>query len=315
MELGGHKMAGKKMNTKLKKGIFSAVAVVVLIAAVIAVNIFVTSKNYTVDVTANKIYSLSKQTKKIIKGLDKEVTIYVVNKESDVNSSYAQVWIPYTSTDLASFSWRENLMGPMRAVILARSSDDFPAIRAEVEKYRQAYNSKLKDMELIYRGQPDTQFAYLYRHWGTDLDMKHIVRRFILIIVILLLVPAINLSSMTLSRMRKRMTEIGVRKAFGATANELFRQVFWENLILTLLAGVLGLILSYSATFLLNSFLFDNSENAGLAGETSLSTDMLFSPLTFLVAFCFCLLLNLLSAGIPAWRVSRMNIVDAINQR
>ena len=88
-------MTGKKMNAKLKKGIFSAVAVVVLIAAVIAVNIFVTSKNYTVDVTANKIYSLSKQTKKIIKGLDKEVTIYVVNKESDVNSSYAQVWKEY----------------------------------------------------------------------------------------------------------------------------------------------------------------------------------------------------------------------------
>ena len=44
----------------------------------------------------------------------------------------------------------------MRAVILARSSDDFPAIRAEVEKYRQVYNSKLKDMELIYRGQPDS---------------------------------------------------------------------------------------------------------------------------------------------------------------
>ena len=88
-------MTGKKMNAKLKKGIFSAVTVVVLIAAVIAVNIFVTSKNYTVDVTANKIYSLSKQTKKIIKGLDKEVTIYVVNKESDVNSSYAQVWKEY----------------------------------------------------------------------------------------------------------------------------------------------------------------------------------------------------------------------------
>ena len=89
-------MIKNKMNTKLKKGIFSAVAVVVLIAAVIAVNIFVTSKNYTVDVTANKIYSLSKQTKKILKGLDKEVTIYVIDKEeSDVNSSYAQVWKEY----------------------------------------------------------------------------------------------------------------------------------------------------------------------------------------------------------------------------
>ena len=79
-------MIKNKMNTKLKKGIFSAVAVVVLIAAVIAVNIFVTSKNYTVDVTANKIYSLSKQTKKILKGLD---------KEASVNSSYAQVWKEY----------------------------------------------------------------------------------------------------------------------------------------------------------------------------------------------------------------------------
>ena len=88
-------MIKNKMNTKLKKGIFSAVAVVVLIAAVIAVNIFVTIKNYTVDVTANKIYSLSKQTKKILKGLDKEVTIYVIDKESSVNSSYAQVWKEY----------------------------------------------------------------------------------------------------------------------------------------------------------------------------------------------------------------------------
>ena len=171
--------------------------------------------------------------------------------------AYAQVWIPLSSTSAFTATWGDdNIMGMTAVYILAKSKDDFPAIRAEVEKYRQVYNSKLKDMELIYRGQPDTQFAYLYRHWGTDLDMKHIVRRFILIIVILLLVPAINLSSMTLSRMRKRMTEIGVRKAFGATANELLRQVFWENLILTLLAGVLGLILSYSATFLLNSFLF-----------------------------------------------------------
>lgn len=82
-------------NKKLKKGIFSAVAVVVLLVAVIAVNIFVTNQNYTVDVTANKIYTLSDQTKKILKNLDKKVTVYVIDKESDVNSSYAQVWKEY----------------------------------------------------------------------------------------------------------------------------------------------------------------------------------------------------------------------------
>ena len=64
---------------------------------------------------------------------DYTITGVVKDVSKLATASYAQVWIPYTSTDLASFSWRENLMGPMRAVILARSSDDFPAIRAEVE--------------------------------------------------------------------------------------------------------------------------------------------------------------------------------------
>ena len=44
--------------------------------------------------------------------------------------------------------------------------------------------------------------------------------------------------------------------------------------------------------FLLNDFLFSNSENRAQIGETSLSADMLFSPWIFLAAFIFCLLLN-----------------------
>ena len=101
--------------------------------------------------------------------------------------------------------------------------------------------------------------------------MQGVVLRYVVVMLILLIVPAINLSSMTLSRMRRRMAEIGVRKAFGATANELMRQVFLENLLLTCLAGLLGLALSYAATFVLNGFLFGNSTNAYLAGETSLT--------------------------------------------
>ena len=57
------------------------------------------------------------------------------------------------------------------------------------------------------------------------------------------------------------------------------------------------------------------STNAYLSGETALTPGMLLSPWAFLAAFGFCLLMNILSAGIPAWRASRMNITDAINQR
>ena len=57
---------------------------------------------------------------------------------------------------------------------------------------------------------------------------------------------------------------------YTSTGGELIRQVFFENFVLTLLAGVVGLALSYAATFLLNDFLFSNSTNAYLSGETCL---------------------------------------------
>lgn len=247
------------------------------------------------------------------------VDYLVVGVVADVSvlaaSAYAQVWVPYNSNDALAVSWRGDTMGMMHAIILAHSSADFPALRHEMEVLRRKYNEGLGKLEVFYRGQPDDRFTSLYRKWNETPDRKRIIGRYALVILILLLVPAINLSSMTLSRMRKRMAEIGVRKAFGATGFELVRQVFLENLLLTLAAGLLGLALSYAATFLLNGFLFGNSMNAYLNGDTALTAGMLLSPWAFLAAFGFCLLMNLLSAGIPAWRASKMNITDAINQR
>lgn len=245
--------------------------------------------------------------------VDFQVCGVVTDVSMLATDAYAQVWIPYTAGNAEANSWGYNLMGQMRAVILARSADDFPAIREECERLRQKYNDAQDGVEVFYRGQPDTQFTHLYRSWSQVPDVQGVVLRYIVVILVLLIVPAINLSSMTLSRMRRRMAEIGVRKAFGATANELLRQVFVENLMLTCLAGLLGLLLSYVATFVLNGFLFGNSTNAYYSGETTLTAGTLLSPWIFLVAFAFCLLINLLSAGIPAWRASRMNIVEAIN--
>ena len=247
--------------------------------------------------------------------VDYQVAGVVADVSTLASDAYAQVWIPYTAGGAEDLSWGYNLMGPMKAVILAKSPADFSAIREECEKLRRRYNDAQEGVEVFYRGQPDTQFTHLYRSWASEPDMAGVVLRYVAVLLILLIVPAINLSSMTLSRMRKRTAEIGVRKAFGATGGELMRQVFLENLLLTILAGILGLLLSYGATIALSSFLFGNQANAMLAGETTLSASTLLSPWIFLAALAFCLLMNLLSAGIPAWRASRMNIADAINQR
>ena len=245
--------------------------------------------------------------------VDFQVCGVVADVSTLATEAYAQVWIPYTAGNAEAESWGYNLMGPMRAVILAHDKDDFPAIRKECERLRQKYNDAQDGVEIFYRGQPDTQFVHLYRSWSEIPNIQEVIIRYITVILVLLVVPAINLSSMTLSRMRRRMAEIGVRKAFGATKNELLWQVFVENLTLTCLAGILGLALSYAATFVLNDFLFGNSTNAYFTGETTLTAGTLLSPWIFLIAFAFCLLMNMLSAGIPAWRTSRMNIVEAIN--
>lgn len=61
---------------------------------------------------------------------------------------------------------------------------------------------------------------------------------------------------MTQSRLRQRVSEIGVRRAFGSTRLELMGQIIAENFWVTLIAGILGLLLSVAFAYLGNSLLF-----------------------------------------------------------
>ena len=64
------------------------------------------------------------------------------------------------------------------------------------------------------------------------------------IMFFILLIPMINLSGMVGSRMEARMSEFGVRKSFGAWRGDVLQQITGENLLLTLLGGVLGCSIS-----------------------------------------------------------------------
>ena len=96
--------------------------------------------------------------------------------------------------------------------------------------------------------------------------------------------------------------------------SELLTQVLYENLLQTLLGGVLGLFFSYASVLLLSDWLLDTGTASMGIGRTFVNAEMMFNPLIFLYAFLACLALNLLSAGIPAWRASRMRIISALNE-
>lgn len=78
-----------------------------------------------------------------------------------------------------------------------------------------------------------------------------------------------------------------------------------RNLLTSCMGGLIGLLLSFGLLSLCKSLFF--------SGDVSLTHDMLIQPLTFVAAFFFTLILNLLSAAIPAWRASRMPITEALH--
>ena len=132
------------------------------------------------------------------------------------------------------------------------------------------------------------------------------------IYVILLLVPAINLSSMLHSRMRRRVNEIGVRRAFGCTRSRIMVDIISENFIVTLAGGIVGVTLGiiFAATY---SGLYETENNIG-GGETP-AFSALLNWETIVIALIICFILNILSASVPAWQASRMNPVEALNSK
>ena len=153
----------------------------------------------------------------------------------------------------------------------------------------------------------------------TDLDFMKIFRQIGVILLMLLLVPALNLSGMISGRMEKRLPEIGVRKAFGATSHVLFSQIIWENLILTVIGGCLGLVISYGMVLLSKNWLLtlldDNVAALPDGVSVSITPQMLFNPVLFIVTFLICVVINLLSAVIPAYLSLRKDIVYSINKQ
>lgn len=250
--------------------------------------------------------------------LNREVVrIIGVVKDISVTAkdAYAQVWSMYHSNELNVTGWW-SYNGNRTIAVLARTPDDFPAIKQGVEKRVKDVNAGLEQRQIDIMEQPDNIVAHVNHIWsniGPNLPMLYL--QYGIALFIILLVPSLNLCGLSNSRMQQRVSELGVRKAFGATDGTLVRQILNENLVLTLIGGVVGLIFSYLAVYAMRTWLFTNRDNIGTAGDFSLSMGALFSPAVFVLAFVFCLLINLLSAGLPAWLATRRTIVDSLNDK
>ncbi|WP_304967356.1 ABC transporter permease [uncultured Muribaculum sp.] len=251
-----------------------------------------------------------------INGNPYKVTGVVNDVTRLANTAYAEIWTVINVPD--SNGWDGGYCGDCSATILAKSKNDIPAIWDEVQKLTTQVNKRL-EAENYYienRERPYTQKIYALNSLPNESpDYASHKKKSLLVYLILLIVPAINLLSMTHSRLQQRTAEIAVRRAFGSKKTSIIVQILTENLILTLIAGIIGLLLSIGFAWCYDSYLFmqRNMSLSDVSLNVSASLPSLLQLSTFGWALLSCFILNLLSGIIPAWRASRTSLSRALS--
>lgn len=126
-----------------------------------------------------------------------------------------------------------------------------------------------------------------------------------------LLIASLNLANMLLARGTARAKEIALRLALGATRWRIVRQLLCEGLLLALLGGATGIVISGWCNDLLVRSL------GSLFNDMNLSLVVHVHPDGFvlLVTFLFCLLATLLFSLGPALKATRLDLVSDLKQQ
>ena len=281
--------------------------------------------------SANKFAVISENTAEIYFG-----SIDVVGKVIDISGEiyrvagvvknisvahsvlYTDIWVPATTNP----GLRESLFGEYKFIVIARDKNDFSEIKKEYwqlvkEAVPEAVNTlnlhELKSelvstIDILF---PETRNDSEMFEFNSSKASQYIEEKehslfataasiTAILIFVFMLLPSINLININLSRIVERSSEIGVRKAFGASGNVLVGQFLTENIILTFIGGVISLALSYIVLDIINSsdlFVFIN---------------LTISYKVFISGIVMCFIFGILSGVYPAYRMSRMHPVEAL---
>lgn len=252
-------------------------------------------------------------------GRDYRVCGVVRDVSNATPETAGDLWLPLLNAQYISKELdRQGLLGNVFVSLLVDDAENFEAVRSEVQDVFRRYTQQDKDYEYDLMGQPDPYWLSTFRQDVEKApDTMELAKDFLYILLALLFIPALNLSGMISSRMDSRIAELGIRKAYGATRRRLLEQVLCENLLLTLLGGLAGLLFSYLIVLTASDWiltLFDkNIYDTSLS--TSLTPEMLFNPAVFGSALAVCVVLNVVSALVPALGAMRHPIMESLNTK
>ena len=227
--------------------------------------------------------------------------IGVVRDEMHVNA-FSDIWVPVTTQ--ASSDYRNNLFGPFSAMILAHKAEDLPAIKREIINAAKTvqYDDPSKFNVTHFWGDSKLELfsRTLLSNETEDGGAGTLLAIIVTLMVLFMLLPALNLVNLNIGRIMERSSEIGVRKAFGATSRQLVAQLVLENVLLCLIGGAAGLLCATGVLWWL--------ENSGLIPYLQVHLNLAVFGYGLLITLVF----GLLSGVIPAWKMSRLDPVHAL---
>ncbi|HMV85981.1 MAG TPA: ABC transporter permease [Blastocatellia bacterium] len=229
-------------------------------------------------------------------GVTANVSIFRMN-------SFSDIWVPISTSKTNAYK-SQLLNGEFQAAILAKSAADFSAIKSE-------FQSRLPGVEFPDKrefdtaiGGADTMFEFASRMMIPSQQMESQPRKLLVVIlslmVLFMILPTVNLININVSRILERAGEIGVRKAFGASSWTLVGQFVTENILLTLIGGVIG--------FVGSQFVLKLIADSGLIPYAEFHLNHRF----FIYGLLTALFFGLFSGVYPAWKMSRLHPVQAL---
>jgi len=215
-------------------------------------------------------------------------------------SAFADVWVPITQSTAITAGTEP--YGSEMAIVLPARDSDHEAIKQEFETHMDAVRAEVAGKFHTVKCSLSSQLEMMASEFfgGTDAGPALMITLVIGLIILFMILPAMNLVNMTVSRIYERSSEIGVRKAFGASASTLVGQFVVENVLLTLVGGALAVVFSLIALGILNE--------SGVMpyAHYSLNIYVLFYSVVTSLFF------GVFSGVLPAYRMSRLHPVQAL---
>lgn len=216
--------------------------------------------------------------------------------------SFGDIYVPYTTAKTDSY--RTQLIGDFTPLLLLSPGADLAAVQSEFRsRLTTVQFSDPKGFNKVH-ATPEPLFDTVARllfggrgegDFGLRLRLALVAGA-----LLFMLLPAINLVNLNVSRILERASEIGVRKAFGASSWTLVGQFLVENVVLTLLGGLVGILIAWALLSAVNA--------SGLIPYSDLTVNLRVFAWGLMLALVFAVV----SGVYPAWRMSRLHPVGAL---